>query len=280
MLDKTRGPAARSAAAPGLPRRGTLAAAVGAVAGMLAGFFLHQLGLGGVLGDVSLQTIIVMAAALGALLAFLGRVNVVLVAAAVLFGIFVLIADTPIMRPAAEAWVRADSVPPRADAIVVLSSSVNSAGMLNAQSVGRLLSGLELFQRGVAPALVTTEISTRFGSVTRTSTADRERLVTLGGARQGWTFVTDVHTTRDEATQVRARVGAGKSLVVVTAPLHTRRACATFEGVGFRVACVPSRELEYDAWHPRTSADRLDSFRQYVYERLGMVKYRARGWIR
>ena len=260
-------------------RSRSLALTLGAVAGMLGGFLLAQLGLGALLGDVSLQAILLLAAAAGALLSFIGRLNVALVGDAVLFAVYLLIADTPIMSPPAQAWVRADSIPSRADAIVVLSANINSAGTLNDQSTARVLTGLELFQRGIAPQLVTTEIATRFGSVTLTSTADRERLVTLGGARNAWTYVTGVHSTRDEATQVAAKLGPGKSIVLVTAPLHTRRACATFERVGFKVRCVPGREQEYNAWHPRTSRDRLEAFRQYLYERLGMVKYRVKGWV-
>lgn len=268
-----------SGASPGSRR--ALSILTGVISGLLAGFLLVQLGVAGILGDLSLQLVAFVCAVLGAALAFFGRLTVMVVLDAVLVGLFLLVADTPIMSPAAAAWVRQDSLPAKADAIVVLSSNVNSAGMLDDQSVSRLLSGLELFQRGIAPRLITTEISTKYGDVTRTSTPDRERLVTLGGARNAWTFVTDVHTTHDEATHVASLLGgaAGKTLVVVTAPLHTRRACAVFEGVGFRVACTPSREQELVAWHPRTARDRLESFRQYSYERLGMVKYRAKGWI-
>jgi uncharacterized SAM-binding protein YcdF (DUF218 family) len=240
-----------------------------------------QLGLGGILGDLSLQFVVFTSAMLGAVLAFFGRLGTIIVVDGVLLALFLLIADTSLMTPAASAWVRQDALPPRADAIVVLSSNINSAGMLDDQSVSRLLSGLELFQRGLAPRLITTEISAKFGDVTLTSTADRERLVTLGGARAAWTYVTDVHTTRDEATHIAKLLGGavGKTLIVVTGPLHTRRACATFEGVGFTVSCSPSREQESVAWHPRTARDRLESFRQYTYERLGMVKYRAKGWL-
>jgi uncharacterized SAM-binding protein YcdF (DUF218 family) len=252
---------------------------LGLISGMLAGFFLMELGVGRILGDLSLQLVGLVSAAVGVMLAFAGRPAVMLVADAVLFCVFLLIADTPIMSPPAAAWVRDDSLPARADAIVVLSSSINSAGALDDQGVARLLTGLELFQRGIAPRLFTTEISIDFGNVTRTSTVDHDRLVTLGGARSAWTSITGVHTTHDEATEVAARLGRGKTVVVVTAPLHTRRACATFEGVGLTVACAPSREQEYATWHPRTARDRLEAFRQYLYERLGMVKYRAKGWL-
>lgn len=252
---------------------------IGLISGMLAGFLLDELGLGRWLGGVSLLLILATSAAVGAAVALAGRPRIMVVIDVALLALFFLIVATPIMSPAAAAWTRADSLPARVDAIVVLSANINSAGTLNDQSTARLLSGLELLQRGVAPRLITTEISTRVGNVTLTSTADRERLVTLAGAREAWTYVTNVRNTHDEATQVRATLGAGKSIVLVTSPLHTRRACATFERVGFKVFCVPSREQEYNAWHPRTARDRLESFCQYVYERLGMVEYRARGWL-
>ena len=37
-----------------------------------------------------------------------------------------------------------------------------------------------------------------------------------------------------------ARVKHLATLAVVTSPMHTRRACATFEAVGLRVVCVPA----------------------------------------
>jgi uncharacterized SAM-binding protein YcdF (DUF218 family) len=253
--------------------------AVGAMLAMLAGFLISELGGRDILGNISLETTLLTSAAIGAVIAFAGRVRLVLLIDVILIGVYLFIIDTPIMSPPAAAWVRADSLPARADAIVVLSSTVNSAGMVDEQGVGRLLSGLELFQRGIAPVIITSEVSAEFGDVRRSSTADVERLVTLAGARTAWTFVTDVHSTRDEATRVAAKLGRGKSIVLVTQPMHTRRACATFEAVGLKVFCAPSREQRYVAWHPRNSGERLEAFREYVYERLGMVKYRAKGWV-
>jgi uncharacterized SAM-binding protein YcdF (DUF218 family) len=254
--------------------------AVGVIAGILAALLLDQLGLGKILGDAPAQLIAIPGAAAGGVLGWFGRVRSLVVADVVIFAFFLLIADTPIMSPPAAAWVRADSLPARADAIAVLSSDVNSAGMLDDRATGRLLTGLELLQRGVAPLLITTEVTTRVGGRTIRSTPDQERLVTLAGVRDAWSYVTDVHSTRDEALRVAERLGAGGTVVVVTSPMHTRRACATFEMLRLRVWCMPSREPEFAAWHPKTSGDRLEAFRQYAYERLGMAEYRVKGWVR
>jgi len=45
------------------------------------------------------------------------------------------------------------------------------------------------------------------------------------------------------------------------------------------VTCIASEEWTYSFRHPIGPADRIQAFFDYVYERLGMVKYRSRGWL-
>ncbi|HEY4304196.1 MAG TPA: YdcF family protein [Gemmatimonadaceae bacterium] len=239
-----------------------------------------QLGAGPILGGALAQSVVLTCGAIGLLLAFVGYAVVMLVLDALLLAIFLVVANTSLMSAAAKAWVRNDPLPSHADAIVVLSAGINSSGALKDDGVSRLLTGLELFQRGIAPRLFTTAIGEKFGSAIVTSTVDQARLVKLGGATAAWTSIADVHITHDEAIKTAALLAnTGKAVVVVTSPLHTRRACATFEVVGLKVSCAPSTEQEFAAWHPRTSRERLATFRQYAYERLGMVKYAAHGWV-
>lgn len=260
-------------------RRG-VAFALAAIAGMLAAFLAMELGIGDVLGDVPLQLVVGVGAVGGLVCAAARRVVMIVAIDALLLAAFVLVADTPLIASATAAWVRNDSLPARVDAIVVPSSNVNSGGSVNDEAAARLLSAVELFQRGIAPRIVTTIVAVKFGEATRTSEADQERLVTLGGARSAWSWVKDVHDTHDEATQVAVHLSAaGKTVALVTSPMHTRRACATFEAVGFKVVCVASREQEFQTWHPRTARERVKAFREYLYERLGMVKYHFTGWI-
>lgn len=261
-------------------RRRMPAMGSGLVAGALAGFFLHQLGVGEVLGDLALQVVVMVPALLGAVLGGFRLQRAMLAFDVLLVVVFLIVADTPLMYGLATGWVRNDRPTGPLDAIVVLSASVNSDGALNVQGVQRLLTGLELYQAGVAPRLFTTAVEETYGSVVRSSTADQERLISLAGARPAWTSLTGVYSTRDEAMAAASQLPAGAhAIAVVTSPMHTRRACATFEAVGFRVTCVASREHDFVAWHPLSPKDRLESFRQYFYERLGMVKYRAKGWI-
>jgi uncharacterized SAM-binding protein YcdF (DUF218 family) len=93
--------------------------------------------------------------------------------------------------------------------------------------------------------------------------------------------VDSVHTTRDEAVNAwRLLSPRGASRVaVVTSPLHTRRACAAFEQVGFTVTCVPAVSRVYSVNAADTGADRLVLFREWLYERAAWIEYRARGWV-
>ena len=93
--------------------------------------------------------------------------------------------------------------------------------------------------------------------------------------------VAPVHSTRDEAlrTAALARRAGWRTVAVVTSPLHTRRACATFERVGLAVVCVPSEERSFALRHLRSPGDRLEAFGYWLYETLGWLEYRRRGWV-
>jgi uncharacterized SAM-binding protein YcdF (DUF218 family) len=255
-------------------------AAIGAVAGALLGYFLIEFGLRDVLASLGSQELLFGGLLLGAAVGAFEHYWPVIGLDALMCVAYLVIGDTPMMNRLSAGWVRSDPIPASADAIVVLSAGVSSNGMLNSQGVQRLLSGLELFKRGAAPRLFTTTVEQTFGNLVVASTGDQRRLVELAGAAPAWTTLIGVLTTRDEALQSAAKLPTdARTVIVVTNPMHTRRACATFEQVGFKVVCVPSREHDHVTWHPLDAPDRLAAFREYVYERLGMVKYAHKGWI-
>ncbi len=171
-------------------------------------------------------------------------------------------------------------MPASVDAVMVLSSGITNDTTITGNGLDRLLSGIELLQKGASRRLVTSRIFVQrdHGG---TSDVDQQRIITMTNLSVQWDIVPNVHSTRDEAVgAARLLLPAGaRSIVVVTSPMHTRRACAVFEGVGFKVACQPARERDYVTINPRGPDDRLEAFREYVYERLGMVKYRWKGWI-
>jgi len=258
-------------------------ALVGGAAGALIGFFLNAFKfdeLSGHFGHLSPSQIVLIGLVLGAILGAFGRYRIVLGVSAFLAAVYFIVAYTPVMEPVARTWVRADPIPPSADAIVVLSAAVTPDTALNTEGTERLLSGLELFQRGVAPRIFTSHITTKYPDGPRSSTPDQQRLIRMAGASAAWVMLDGVETTRDEAVHTAAKLPRGRRIVLVTTAMHTRRACAAFEAVGLGVSCVPARARLHSTWHPIGTGDRLAAFGDYIYEALGSIEYRWRGWIR
>jgi uncharacterized SAM-binding protein YcdF (DUF218 family) len=260
-----------------ISRQGTV---VGAMTGALAGFFLDAFGMSELSGVLSPSQVVLFSLLIGAVVGLLGGHRAILGVDALLALVYVVVAYTPVMSRLAPRWVRSDPVPATADAIVVLSAAVLSDSALNVYGTERLLTGLELFQRGVAPRLFTTHVESEYPGGRRSSTPDQARLIALGGASAGWTVLDSVADTRDEALRTAAKLGTGgRRIVLVTSPMHTRRACATFETVGFTVACYPARGRFASTWRPLVARDRIAAFADYIYECLGIIKYRWKRWV-
>ena len=220
--------------------------------------------------------------AVGALVGALGWDRWLLALNAILIFIYFFITDGPVMDRVVRRWVRDDGPPALyQDAIVVLSGYVQPDSALNAEATERLLSAAELYRAGVAPRLVTSRVQTDDSGVPRSSTIDQQRLLGLTGASAGWIEVDSVSSTRDEAVrEAKILLPLGISrIAVVTSPLHTRRACAAYEAVGFTVSCQPARQRAIMTGRPMNSETRIAAFGEYAYERLGVLKYRWKGWL-
>jgi uncharacterized SAM-binding protein YcdF (DUF218 family) len=223
------------------------------------------------------------AAAVSALLVLTRLAPIVWVAAALIIAFFCIVAFTPfvttVLRP--KTLVRADPLPrDQLDAVIVLSGGITSDSLLMPEPLDRLLSALALMQRGVARVLVVTEPRRPDTG----ATAERDQLWARGLIDRTFEMlvVDSTHTTRDEAVgawRILSPRGATR-VAVVTSPLHTLRACATFERVGFTVSCIPAISRSYTVDQPRTATDRLALFREWLYERAGLLEYRQRDWIR
>lgn len=190
---------------------------------------------------------------------------------------------TPIVDAPVRSWIRRDSLPTMPlDAVVVLSSSVNRDGALDVSGVERLLSGLAVSRRNGARLLITTRVEDRRSDRVITSDADQRALIQLGGDTSAWRIAAPAHTTHDEAMRTAEILApaSSRTIAVVTSPLHTRRACATFEALGFHVVCVPSDERAYAMYSLPGPVDRVRAFFDWLYEQLAVIKYRSRGWIR
>ncbi len=188
---------------------------------------------------------------------------------------YLSVALTPLMGPIARRWVRDDPLPPRALAVIALSAGLLIDGTLMTESADRLLAALEVTRRTNAPLLLTTVVRKLVDGRVVDSHADQERLVRLSGFAGAWIPVQPVRTTRDEADRAREVLAPRgvSDLIVVTSPMHTRRACRVFESRGFRVTCVAAVSRDALTRAPRTADDRLSAFRAWIYEQAAMGKW-------
>jgi Uncharacterized conserved protein len=196
--------------------------------------------------------------------------------------VLVVVAYTPLIVVPAQSLIRNDPLPPAADAIMVLSAGTNDDGTISPGALDRLLSGLELFNRGVAPVLMVSREAYIIDGRIVTSQADQERIVSLSPAAKSKLVVAGItHSTHDEAIRARDvfRTRGWKRIVLVTSPFHTRRACATFEKAGVVVSCAASVWRDVAVGDLSSPADRIRAFQVWLYETLGSIRYRQLGWI-
>lgn len=178
--------------------------------------------------------------------------------------------------------VRSDSLPGRpVDAVVILSGNLTREGRIGSEALARLLAGLELRRRLPARHLVLTSIHRLRRDDTLSSEPDQRALIARFDPEAVLHVVGPVRDTHDEAVAATglARQQGWRRLVVVTSPLHTRRACATFERQGLSIVCRASDSRDYSLNLRRAPADRLEAFRDWLYEAVGTKVYRIRGWL-
>jgi uncharacterized SAM-binding protein YcdF (DUF218 family) len=196
-------------------------------------------------------------------------------------GTLLLVAQTRLIEGPARRLVRQDSLPTGpVSAIVVLSGSLTPTGLLEVSAADRLLQGLQLLRAGVAPRLVVSRVQVEGpGGLRLDSDRDQQRFLHLLSPEPR-VAVIPARSTRDEAEGVAAlaRAEGWGPVIVVTSPLHSRRACAAFEASGVRVVCYPCLDREYGLQR-MTPGERIRAFRDWVYETAGWYSYRRRGWV-
>ena len=256
--------------------------ATNALLGVLAALLIAQMAPWGD-GDSAGTVLTVLSGGIvGAFLGRLLRSGVLVAIDAALLVVYLVVAMTPVMTPIAEHWIRVDALPPDTlDAVVALSAGVKSDSALSSAAADRLISALELMREGHARRLVTSRQVQPIASRLISSDSDQRRLIALASVEAAWVVVDSVHTTHDEAVRIAALLlpAGARRIVVVTSPMHTRRACAVFEAAGFSVYCHAARERDYATNPPEGKRDRLAAIRAFGYEQMGMIKYRLRGWL-
>jgi len=155
-------------------------------------------------------------------------------------------------------------------------------GLMRSETLDRVLTGMALVKRGVSNAMLISRETRAFGGRPVSDSADLQDITAMLTVPASVIFVDSIFTTRTEALRMRsiARQHGWRTLAVVTSPMHTRRACATFEAVGFKVICVPAAVRGSGLDPNSTPEDRFRAFRAWLYERFATDSYRRRGWIR
>ena len=163
------------------------------------------------------------------------------------------------------ALPRRDQLPSPAPRIVIaLGAGVRDDSTLTSTSATRLETAIA-YARAHDASLVTTRV---YGNDGKSSDRAQRLMITGAGLADRWIALPSrVGNTRDEALAMHMVIADSQPIVVVTSPLHTRRACATFERVGYDVTCIASANHAW--WRLPYAA---------VYELAALVKYRMRHW--
>jgi uncharacterized SAM-binding protein YcdF (DUF218 family) len=256
-------------------------AVAGAIIATLAAVAAHVLGVQQLLRRPDLA-LYLPAAIFGALVGSTRLRPLIWVPAGVIAAICIVVAYTPVVSALSRSYVRADPMPAHVDAIAVLSMGVTPDGMMRSETLDRLLTGLSLARRALAPVVLVSRENLALGGRQVSDSVDQNSVVELMGSGTRVIFVDSVLTTRTEALLMRniARPNRWGTLAVVTSPMHSRRACATFEAVGFRVVCVPAAVRGSGLYPDANAEDRLRAFRAWLYETFATASYKSRGWIR
>jgi len=256
-------------------------ALTGAILGTLCGVAANALGVQGLLRRPELTLFLPLAVA-GALLGASRLRPLLWVAGAVLGFLCIAVAYTPLAAASSAPFIRRDTVPPRLDAVAVLSMGGTPDGLMRSETLDRVLTGVSLVRRGTSNAMLISRETRVFGGKPVSDSADLDEITRMAVPQATVIFVDSIRTTRTEALRMRAiaRPRGWNTVAVVTSPLHSRRACATFETVGFKVVCVPAIVRGSGLVPNSTPEDRFRAFRAWLYERFATDTYRSRGWIR
>lgn len=256
-------------------------AAAGAILGTLSAVGADVLGVQPLLRIPDL-TLYVPGALIGAILGASRLRPLLWISAAVIALLCVAVAYTQLAPTLARPLIRRDPVPTRVDAIAVLSAGFTPDGMMRSQTLDRMLTGLSLARRGIARTLLVSRERRMVGGKAVSDSADQQSILLLAPPAGQVIFVDSIFTTRTEALRMKAiaQTRGWSTIAVVTSPMHTRRACATFEAVGFKVVCVPADVRESGLYAGSSAGDRLRAFRSWLYETFATFTYRRRDWIR
>jgi len=181
--------------------------------------------------------------------------------------VFVVAAFTPVSNWL-NVWMAGAARIEPADAIVVLGrGGADSDGVLTNRSLRRLMHGIELYRKRLAPLLVLSGTGEETGA--RAALAEG-----LGVPATVIMQVSSVHTTREEAERIGELLlpRGRRRILLVGDPIDMPRARAVMERAGFTVLPAPTA-----ATGPSLPEGRLGLLRDIATELGGLAYYRITG---
>jgi len=158
--------------------------------------------------------------------------------------------------------------------IVVLSGGITSKGLLNATTRARVEWAARLHHDGLGRRLLVSGGPRRPG---RPPSGPGMKHLAVACGVPAEDVAVEGHSSRtaenaeEVATLLRAR--AEPSILLVTSPLHMRRAKLCFEKHGIEVGPAPVPRIEGEP------PERASVVSQALHEYIGLAYYRLRGWI-
>jgi len=247
----------------------------GCVLGALAGFINRDLDLPALISfEHPQEPLVLLAAVVGALIGitrFRWLLGVVSLALCLLWAV---VAFTPLSGWLAHGLARREVAEP-ADAVFVSFAGLCPGAQRMTEAKSRALHGAELVARGKSSTLVVAE-----SSLLPSVATGRDLMARLALGSEP-VVAGRADNTREEAVALGAlaRQKGWKLVLLVTSPIHSRRASQALEHEGVTVVSTPSRESRFDLDNLDTSVDRLAAFGSVIHERLGIWVYARRGWL-
>lgn len=187
--------------------------------------------------------------------------------------LFLAVAFTPLPNLLA-SWLIVSPQIEAAEAIVVLGGGIEDSQTVSLISLGRTIQGIRLYRQGLAPTIVFS--GGKAGQEVAEAAAMASLAAELGVPATAITVETQSNDTWTHALEVArlAQPKGVKKILLVTDPLHMKRASAAFEGVGFRVLPASRETALVTAQKPET---RLMLMREVSQELLARLYYWIRG---
>jgi len=190
---------------------------------------------------------------------------------------FLIAAFTPFVNVLARWQATPGQLEP-AEAIVVLGAdSAGRDGTLGTTSLRRVIHGIVLHRRGLAPLLVLSGHASPEGRSEAEARADLARV--LGVSSDGILTESGARTTREEAERIREllRPHAVRRILLVTDSPHMMRARGVFERAGFEVLPAPADDSPLLV--SRAPEDRLQVLRRILQAYAARFYYRVAGYL-